>query len=145
MFLAVPGRSPAWASPPKGEAGPGKAVLVATGFLWAGADRGRLLMLRSVCMQRDIVVGFVGAALRGVLAAPLLVTFINQRMALAGFAHHGEDASRRGALEIAEGDWRSLPHARSAVRHWQAYVQDASHRKHRCAAHAMQRKHAGIA
>ena len=43
MFLAVPGRSPAWASPPSGEAGPGKAVLVATGFLWAGADRGRLL------------------------------------------------------------------------------------------------------
>ena len=43
-----------------GEAGPGKAVLVATGFLWAGADRGRLLMLRSVCMRRDIVVGFVG-------------------------------------------------------------------------------------
>ena len=60
MFLAVPGRNPAWASPPKGEAGPGKAVLVATGFLWAGADRGRLLMLRSVCMRRDIVVGFVG-------------------------------------------------------------------------------------
>ena len=60
MFLAVPGRSPAWASPPSGEAGPGKAVLVATGFLWAGADRGRLLMLRSVCMRRDIVVGFVG-------------------------------------------------------------------------------------
>ena len=47
MFLAVPGRNPAWASPPSGEAGPGKAVLVATGFLWAGADRGRLLMSRS--------------------------------------------------------------------------------------------------
>ena len=57
MFLAVPGRNPAWASPPSGEAGPGKAVLVATGFLWAGADRGRLLMLRSVCMRRDIVGG----------------------------------------------------------------------------------------
>ena len=57
MFLAVPGRRPAWASPPSGEAGPGKAVLVATGFLWAGADRGRLLMLRSVCMRRDIFVG----------------------------------------------------------------------------------------
>ena len=59
MFLAVPGRNPAWASPPKGEAGPGSAVLVATGLL-AGAERGRLLMLRSVCMRRDIVVGFVG-------------------------------------------------------------------------------------
>ena len=57
MFFAVPGRSPAWASPPNGDAGPGKAVLVATGFLWAGADRGRLLMLRSVCMRRDIVGG----------------------------------------------------------------------------------------
>ena len=57
MFFAVPGRNPAWASPPSGEAGPGKAVLVATGFLWAGADRGRLLMLRSVCMRRDIVGG----------------------------------------------------------------------------------------
>ena len=42
MFFAVPGRNPAWASPPSGEAGPGKAVLVATGLL-AGADRGRLL------------------------------------------------------------------------------------------------------
>jgi hypothetical protein len=59
MFFAVPGRNPAWASPPKGEAGPGSAVLVATGLL-AGAERGRLLMLRSVCMRRDIVVGFVG-------------------------------------------------------------------------------------
>ena len=56
MFLAVPGRNPAWASPPSGEAGPGKAVLVATGLL-AGADRGRLLMLRRVCMRRDIVGG----------------------------------------------------------------------------------------
>ena len=60
MFLAVPGLRPAWASPPKGEAGPGSAVLVATGLRCAGADRGRLLMLRSVCMRRDIVVGFVG-------------------------------------------------------------------------------------
>ena len=65
MFFAVPGRNPAWASPPSGEAGPGKAVLVATGFLWAGADRGRLLMLRSVCMRRDIVGGRLRAALRG--------------------------------------------------------------------------------
>jgi hypothetical protein len=42
MFFAVPGRNPAWASPPSGEAGPGSAVLVATGLL-AGAERGRLL------------------------------------------------------------------------------------------------------
>ena len=42
MFLAVPGRNPAWASPPKGEAGPGKAVLV-IGARLAGAERGRLL------------------------------------------------------------------------------------------------------
>ncbi len=55
MFLAVPGRNPAWASPPKGEAGPGRAVLVATGLL-AGADRGRLLAPSGRFMRRDIFV-----------------------------------------------------------------------------------------
>ena len=64
MFFAVPGRNPAWASPPKGEAGPGKAVLVATGFLWAGAERGRLLCCSGRFMRRDILGGRFAAALR---------------------------------------------------------------------------------
>ena len=55
MFFAVPGRNPAWASPPSGEAGPGSAVLVATGLL-AGADRGRLLAPSGRFILLDIVV-----------------------------------------------------------------------------------------
>ena len=55
MFFAVPGRKPAWASPPSGDAGPGSAVLVATGLL-AGADRGRLLAPSGRFILLDIVV-----------------------------------------------------------------------------------------
>ena len=55
MFFAVPGRNPAWASPPKGEAGPGSAVLV-IGARLAGADRGRLLAWSGRFMRRDIFV-----------------------------------------------------------------------------------------
>ena len=55
MFFAVPGRNPAWASPPSGEAGPGKAVLVATGLL-AGAERGRLLAPSGRFILLDIFV-----------------------------------------------------------------------------------------
>ena len=100
MFLAVPGRSPAWASPPSGEAGPGKAVLVATGFLWAGADRGRLLMLRSVCMRRDIV----GGRLRcpsAFACASALPTARSQRLT-------GGLLASRGVLALVLGpSWRS--------------------------------------
>ena len=55
MFFAVPGRKPAWASPPSGDAGPGSAVLVATGLL-AGADRGRLLAPSGRFILLDIFV-----------------------------------------------------------------------------------------
>ena len=55
MFLAVPGRNPAWASPPKGEAGPGSAVLV-IGARLAGAERGRLLAPRGRFILLDIFV-----------------------------------------------------------------------------------------
>ena len=63
MFFAVPGRNPAWASPPKGEAGPGSAVLV-IGARLAGADRGRLLCCSGRFMRRDILGGRFAAALR---------------------------------------------------------------------------------
>jgi hypothetical protein len=74
MFFAVPGRNPAWASPPSGEAGPGRAVLVATGLL-AGADRGRLLAPSGRFILRDIFVGcpsWLFAALRRCHSAKLI-------------------------------------------------------------------------
>ena len=55
MFFAVPGRNPAWASPPSGEAGPGSAVLV-IGARLAGAERGRLLAWSGRFILLDIFV-----------------------------------------------------------------------------------------
>ena len=55
MFFAVPGRKPAWASPPSGDAGPGSAVLV-IGARLAGADRGRLLAPSGRFILLDIFV-----------------------------------------------------------------------------------------
>ena len=119
MFLAVPGRNPAWASPPSGEAGPGRAVLVATGLL-AGAERGRLLCCSGRFMRRDILGGLLRlpfACLRGA-GCPVTRYLRRPTDGASGFAH-GEGCLRGGALEISfrGGVFGGLSHELVPVRH----------------------------